>query len=173
VIERKKLIQVRKALLEDVNDICRICSEGWRDTYQDIYSLEYIERTIAEFYNPQRVEREILHPVGWDGWLVAEQDGVVVGAGGGGLTSSGVGEVFVLYVYPGQRGQGIGTALLKAITDQQRQQGVREQWVSVEAKNEKGLPFYEAGGFIHREERPAYGSKPEEGIFSLRLSRTI
>jgi GNAT superfamily N-acetyltransferase len=167
------MIQVRKANSKDVNDICRICSDGWRDTYQGIYSQAYIERTIAEFYNPQRVEHEIMQPDGWDGWLVAEQDGVVVGAGGGGLINPGIGEVFVLYLDPRLRGLGIGTALLEAITDQQRRQGANEQWVSVEAKNEKGLPFYEARGIVQREERSAYGSKPEEGIFSLRLSRPI
>jgi GNAT superfamily N-acetyltransferase len=167
------MIHVRKANLNDVKDICRICSDGWRDTYQHIYSQAYIERTIAEFYNPERVEREIEQSDGWDGWLVAEQDGIVAGAGGGGLTSTGVGEIFVLYVDSRMRGQGIGTALLAAITDQQRRQGANEQWVSVEAKNEKGLPFYEARDFVHREKRPAFGSKPEEGIFSLRLSRPI
>ncbi len=89
------------------------------------------------------------------------------------MISPGVGEVFVLYVDPQRRGSGIGTALLEAITNQQRKSGAKEQWVSVEAKNDKGLPFYEARGFIRRGERTAYGSKPEENIISLRLYRPI
>ena len=51
--------------------------------------------------------------------------------------------------------------------------GAREQWVSVEPENAKGLPFYEARGFEARGERPAWGSAPEEGRVSLRLMRRL
>jgi ribosomal protein S18 acetylase RimI-like enzyme len=128
---------------------------------------------IAEYYNPERIRSEIEAPEGWDGWLVAVEEETVVGAGGGGIIAPGVGEVFVLYLDPTRRGEGIGTLLLEAITEQQRGQGAREQWVSVEPDNEKGLPFYRARGFEVRGERPAWGTKPEEGQVSLRLRRSI
>jgi ribosomal protein S18 acetylase RimI-like enzyme len=89
------------------------------------------------------------------------------------MTSSGVGEIFVLYLDPARRGEGIGTRLLDAITEQQRAQGAAEQWVSVDPENTKGLPFYDARGFVVRGDRPAWGSPPEGARVSLRLMRRL
>lgn len=96
-----------------------------------------------------------------------------MGAGGGGMTSPGTGEIFVLYVDPERRGEGIGTMLLDSITDELRELGDTEQWVSVVAGNEKGIPFYRARGFVKRGERPAYGSTPDEQYTSWRMWREI
>ena len=103
---------------------------------------------------------------------MAVEDESVIGAGGG-ITQPGVGEIFVLYLDPTRRGEGIGTLILDAITEQQRAQGAREQWVSVEPENGKGLPFYFARGFEVHGQRPEWGSTPEEGHVSLRLMRRL
>ena len=71
-----------------------------------------------------------------------------------------------------QIGSGFGL-LLDAITERQRSQGALEQWVSVEPENEKGLPFYLARGFHVLGNRPAWGTRPEEGRISLRLMRRL
>jgi len=165
-------IRTRPAQPEDAGAIARVCSAGWRDTYRGIKEPEEIEAVIADFYTPERIGREIAQPEGWDGWIVAVEDDTVVGAGGGGMTGSGVGEIFVLYLDPARRGEGIGTLLLDAITEQQRAQRAREQWVSVEPDNTKGLPFYYARGFELRGERPEWGTTAE-GHVSLRLMRRI
>jgi len=88
----------------------------------------------------------------------------VLGASGGGPT----GEVFVLCLDPNERRQGIGRALLKAMTDQARARGASEQWVSVTAGNLKGIPFYEAMGFV-----TAHESDSPSGVRSLRMVRSI
>lgn len=150
-----------------------MCADGYRATYAQLLPEEYIERVIAEFYNPERVRAEVLNPQGWDGWLVAVEGERVVGAGGGGLTAPGVAELFVLYLGPARRGEGIGTMLLEAITEEARRQGAREQWVSVTRDNQKAIPFYKARGFVERGEQPTYGADPSEGIISLRMSRPI
>jgi ribosomal protein S18 acetylase RimI-like enzyme len=128
---------------------------------------------IAEYYTPERIKAEIEAPQSWDGWVVAVDDDIVVGAGGGGMIEPHAGEIFVLYLDPTRRREGIGSLLLDAITEQQRAHGAREQWVSVEPENTKGLPFYEAHGFKVRGERPAWGSALEEGRVSLRLMRRL
>ena len=166
-------IVVRGAELGDAEGIARVCAEGWRDTYQGIYSAERIESVIAEYSVPERVAGEIAAPQGWDGWIVALDGSTVVGAGGGGMIEPGMAEIFVLYLDPGRRREGIGTVLLKTITEQQQAQGARKQWVSVEPENRKGLPFYEAHGFQVRGERPAWGFASEEGRVSLRLMRSL
>ena len=164
---------IRRAVPRDASGIARVCAEGWRDTYRDIYAPAEIEKVIAEFYTPERITAEIIAPAGWDGWIVAVESGEVIGAGGGGMTAPGVSEIFVLYLDPTRRGEGIGSLLLDAITERQRSQGALEQWVSVEPENEKGLPFYLARGFQVLCNRPAWGTRPEEGRISLRLMRRI
>jgi GNAT superfamily N-acetyltransferase len=100
---------IRRAVPGDASGIARVCAEGWRDTYEDIYPSEEIERVIADYYAPERITSEIIAPEGWDGWFVAIECGKVVGAGGGGMTDPSVGEIFVLYLDPTRRGEGIGS----------------------------------------------------------------
>lgn len=166
-------ISIRPARPGDAEGIARVCAEGWRDTYKGIYAPERIESVIAEYYTPERIAAEITAPQGWDGWIVAADRDVVVGAGGGGMIEPGVGEIFVLYLDPTRRREGIGTLLLDAITEQELAHGAREQWVSVEPENAKGLPFYEARGFEVQGERPSWGSTPEQRLISLRLMRQL
>jgi GNAT superfamily N-acetyltransferase len=166
-------LTIRRAETHDVEGIAQVCAAGWRDTYRGLKQPERIEAVIAEYYTPERIRREMAATEGWDGWIVAVEDDTVIGAGGGGMTEPSVGEIFVLYLDPRRRGEGIGTLLLDAITEQQRAQGAREQWVSVEPDNTKGLPFYYARGFELRGNRPEWGTSPEEGRVSLRLSRQL
>jgi ribosomal protein S18 acetylase RimI-like enzyme len=166
-------VVIRPAEGRDAEGIARVCAEGWRDTYRDIYAPEQIEAVIAEYYTPERIRGEIRAPQGWDGWVVVIDAGNVVGAGGGGMIDPHAGEIFVLYLDPERRGEGIGTLLLDSITRQQVEHGAIEQWVSVEPENTKGLPFYLARGFEVRGKRPAWGSRPEEGRVSLRLMRPL
>jgi GNAT superfamily N-acetyltransferase len=165
-------IIIRKAGRDDAHGIARVCAAGWRDTYEGIYEPERIEAAIAEYYSPERIAGEIAAPHDWDGWIVAVDDGTVVGAGGGGMIEPGVGELFVLYLDPTRRREGIGSLLLDAISEQQRARGAREQWVSVDPDNAKGLRFYFARGFHARGERPAWGESLE-GRTSLRLRRHL
>jgi ribosomal protein S18 acetylase RimI-like enzyme len=171
--ERRGPVVVRPAERDDAEGIARVCVDGWRDTYGRIYERDRIESVIAEYYRPERIRSEIIAPKGWDGWIVAVEDGNVIGAGGGGMIEPGMGEIFVLYLDATRRREGIGSLLLGAITEQQRAHGAREQWVSVERDNAKGLPFYYARGFEVRGERPPWGTAPEDGRVSLRLMRRL
>ena len=164
-------MRARRAEPRDVEAICRVCSEGWRETYAGLYDADEIERTIERFYSRDRVRSEVEQPEGWDGWWVAEDEaGEVVAAGGGGVTAPAAGEIFVLYADPARRGRGAGTALLEAISSEQRAQDVREQWVSVEPENASGIAFYRARGFVERGTGPAYEAPHR---LSLRMSRPL
>ncbi|PDY44886.1 GNAT family N-acetyltransferase [Bacillus pseudomycoides] len=145
------MIQIQKASVCHVEGISKVCSDGWRDTYVDLKEKEYIDAVIEEFYQFERIYQEVTLPMpGWDGWYVALENGEVVGAGGGGMISGKVGELFVLYLNPSRRSEGIGTMLLNTITERQIEQGATEQWVSVMKGNQKGIPFYEARGFVQQ-----------------------
>lgn len=161
-------VKIIKARQSHVADICRICSDGWRETYRDILPEQEIESTIEEFYNPKRVATEIESPKDWDGWLVAIAENVVVGTGGGGMIDEKMGEVFVLYVDPSQKRKGIGSSLLESITKQQRNQGAIEQWVSIVPENRIARAFYEKHGFELAGERDSYGEFTEHTSFRLK-----
>lgn len=169
---------VRLATPDDVPAIVRVCSAGWRDTYAELHSAEYCEDVIARFYTPDRVASEIGPSDSgqgwqWDGWLVSELEGEVMGAGGGGPTGPGTWEVFVLYLDPEKRRLGAGRALLDAMTAQARAHGAHEQWVSVTQDNHKGLPFYGAMGFTVRETRERRSQNIDEPIRTVRMARPL
>lgn len=168
------MIEVVQATPAHVAGICQVCADGYRATYADLCTREYIERIIREFYNEERVLKEVTKTDrSWGGYFVAVEDGRVVGAGGGGMIGEWTGEVFVLYVAPNRRNEGIGTRLLDAITRQQKGYGATEQWVSVFKGNRKGIPFYEARGFVFQHEQPAYENRDGENYVSLRYKRSI
>ncbi|MFP3472702.1 GNAT family N-acetyltransferase, partial [Micrococcus sp. SIMBA_144] len=78
---------------------------------------EYIERVIEEFYNEERILQEVTtSDRDWGGYYVAVENGEVLGAGGGGMIGKTEGELFVLYLDPSRRNEGIGTLLLEATT---------------------------------------------------------
>ena len=165
---------VRPATAADVAAICRICTDAYRVTYRDLLPADYIERTVAEFYAEPRVAREVEPaPPHWFGYQVAEQDGRVLGAAGGGMTGEHTGELFVLYLDPGERGRGLGTLLLDRVTEQVRQAGATEMWLSVTPGNERALPFYRARGFQPVETVRAYGSRDGDDVQSLRMCRPL
>jgi GNAT superfamily N-acetyltransferase len=168
------LIIVKKADPVHTEGIAKVCSDGYRDTYKETHSNEYIERIISEFYNHDRITEEIHYSgSGWDGWYVALEEEEVVGAIGGGMPHETKGEVYVLYLDPTRRGEGIGTLLLNALTEVQKSKGATQQWVSVAKGNQKGIPFYEARGFQFVSEQQAFGNDEQEDYVSLRYCRNI
>ena len=52
------MIKVRFATKEDAKSIANLCSKAWKVTYADIYSKEYIDHVIDEFYNVERIAKE-------------------------------------------------------------------------------------------------------------------
>ena len=133
-------VMVRSAGESDVDGICRVCTEGYRATYTGLLPPEVIERTIAEFYVPQRVASELAaSPPGWLGYLVAVDRESVVGAAGGGMIGDDAGELFVIYVDPARKGEGIGTMLLVSVTEQLLTHGAKEMWASVQKGNAMGI----------------------------------
>ncbi|WP_053218609.1 GNAT family N-acetyltransferase [Virgibacillus senegalensis] len=167
------MIEVKRGLPEHVEGIARVCIEGRWGAIRHIKSPESLRRNDQIFYNQERIRRELEETDGWDGYFVALDEGNVVGAIGGGMTGEYTSEVFVLYLDPNRRREGIGTKLLDHLTTIQRTKGAKEQWVSVLKGNDKGIPFYEARGFQFVREKKAYGNAEGENYISLRYKRQI
>ncbi|MFP7170377.1 GNAT family N-acetyltransferase [Terribacillus sp. FSL K6-0262] len=116
------MIRIALAKPEHVAGISKVCSDGYWATYREILSGKYIEGIIDEYYNHDRILKEVTETSrDWGGYFVALEDGKVIGAIGGGMIGEGVGEVFVLYLDPDRRNEGIGTKLLAALTAQQKE----------------------------------------------------
>ncbi|CDQ20284.1 GNAT family N-acetyltransferase [Halobacillus karajensis] len=169
------MIRILPAGPNHVDGIVRVCTEGNRATYAGIYPEHYIEEIIEQFYTPARILDEVI-PSGreWGGYMVAIEGDEVIGACGGGMVDKTETELYVLYLDPSRRKEGIGTMLLDTFTKQQIDlYGATKQWVSVQEGNDKGVPFYEARGFIFSHKEPGYGSEEAKKYTSLRYWRDL
>ncbi|GAF66752.1 putative acetyltransferase [Bacillus sp. TS-2] len=168
------MIEIIKANEDHVKGIIKVCTEGYRATYKDLCTKQYIEKIIKQFYNESAVLKEVrASNRDWGGYFVAVENGSVIGAGAGGILPDDSGEVFVLYLQPDRRNEGIGSQLLQAITVQQKTFGANKQYVSVQKGNHKGIPFYESKGFVYLNEQNSYGNSEGETYRSLRYCREI
>ena len=162
-------VSITKPTENHIEAISAICSAGWKQTVEGKLSEEYQEQNIAFWYNHERIRSDM--EAGYY-THVALIDSNVTGVIGGGMTDSGVSEVFMLYVDETCRYKGIGRLLLEALTELQKEQGAAEQWVSVQEGNQFGIPFYEARGFRLQGKKMELTATGEEQV-SLRYSRQI
>jgi len=153
------VIEIRQATAADVDGIIRVCTEANWATYrpQGLLSDKLIAASIAEYYNSERVGREVENiSDAQSGYFVAvdSNTGEVVGAGCGGLWEPDVACLYCLYLDPNRKREGIGTRLLAAITDDAAARGAKEQIVHAAKGNQMAIPFYEAQGFEFVREEP-------------------
>jgi GNAT superfamily N-acetyltransferase len=165
---------VRPAVRGDAVEVCRVCASGWRAAYEDVLPAGYVRANLERFYRPVRVREEITGAERGDRWLVAERDGVVVGAGRGHRVDAATAEVFVLYVAPAAQGEGVGSQLLATLSDGQRERGAEEQVVDVFAPHEAARGFYRSKGFAVDSRRPAaVVDCVDPACETVRLSRSL
>lgn len=145
------MLQVRRAESKDVPAIIAICSDGSRESYEDLVPQSYIDQVIAEYYNTERVTKEFAaNTAYYHGYWVAERNGEILGCIGGGVDEQNAGHVYIFYVRPDIKRQGVGSALLEEFTAYQKESyGITEQWItSLMEGNLIGQSFYEKSGFI-------------------------
>ena len=145
------LLTVRRAEVKDVVAIASICSDAWRQTYKDMLPQSYIEQVIADYYSLERVAKECAENTPYFyGYWVAVKDGQVLGCIGGGIDQENAGHIYVFYVRPELKRQGVGSSLLKEFPAYQKSSyGISEQWVSsLTEGNRLGQAFYEKSGFV-------------------------
>ncbi|MBB2940714.1 ribosomal protein S18 acetylase RimI-like enzyme [Actinoplanes lutulentus] len=165
---------VRQATDADASEIARICTAAYRDAYRNVLPPGYIERSVTAFYNEPRVADDIAPSLpDWFGYQVVEEGGRILGAAGGGMTGPTTGELSLIYLASETRGRGLGTLLLKHVTDQIRAAGGTEMWVSVFLGDSAGIGFYRARGFQPKQTVRAAMSRVDDHIRSLRMLREL
>lgn len=189
------MTSVEEADTSHTDGICQVCTASWQDAYADILSDEYIEANTRLRYRPDLVAGQIDGTGdidGIDSWLVALED--TEGASSGddpqrnsGETTAGVvaavrddrpepgvGEISNLYVHPEWQGEGLGSRLLSALTDRQRDAGATEQHTYVFEENEPAIGFYESRGFVATERFPAAAvDGVEPGTDAVQFTRSL
>ncbi|QDP39390.1 GNAT family N-acetyltransferase [Radiobacillus deserti] len=162
-------ISIERPQPNQAEAIAEICSIGWKQTVEGKLSKEYQSQNVKFWYNQEKILNDI---EAGSYTHVAIVHSKVVGVIGGAMTAPEIGEVFVLYVDETYRYKGIGRLLLAALTEQQKEQGAKEQWVSVQEDNQRGIPFYEARGFTFQRKKITKTDTGEEQV-SLRYFRVI
>jgi [ribosomal protein S18]-alanine N-acetyltransferase len=102
--------------------------------------------------------------------LVAEVDGVVVGAIAGELETDG-GGVSTLGVLPEARGRGIGRALLTALLERFAATGVGRVTLGVRVDNPVAIGLYRSLGFVEGRRLPGY--YVSDGMDALEMIRAL
>ncbi|HEX5502878.1 MAG TPA: GNAT family N-acetyltransferase [Thermomicrobiales bacterium] len=162
-------VAIGLAAPSDAEAISALCAACWWDTYRALVADESIEQAIAEYYHPARIREEI----GRGSWLVAADRGALVGAARGHMVEDDAGEVFDLYIAPERQRRGVGTRLLRALTERQLAQGATEQWTSVLKANRKGMTFFDVRGFVTWDQRSTRRMNRDERSPYQRLWRYV
>lgn len=100
-------------------------------------------------------------------WLIAEDDGVVVGYIGS-QTVLDAADIMNLAVSPNHRQQGIGQALIQKLVSHLQQSGVIALLLEVRITNTPAIALYEKMGFVQVGRRPKYYHNPREDALILR-----
>ena len=164
---------VRAAVPDDADVVAAICEEGYRRSSAGLVPASIVDERARTFYARTRVASDIAGAGPWSGYLVVEEDRLVLGAVGGLLTRPRS-EVVVLYLRWDQRGRGLGRLLLESLTARHRDAGAQEQRVTVTEGNDHALPFYAAAGFAPAGREP-YVRTPTGAVsvWSLRMHRRL
>ncbi|UIO99117.1 GNAT family N-acetyltransferase [Halobaculum sp. CBA1158] len=191
------VVHVRDADPEDAEAVAAVARESWHAAYGGVLSADAIDATVDEWYDPGRLRRHIAS----DGaFLVAEADaggdGERAVSGGDGertdATASGsddrplgfaharyadgVGNVVLrrIYVRPDAWGEGVGTALLRAVAARFGDDHDRISAV-VLADNEVGRSFYDSLGFetVGSQTTTFGGEEREERIVAADLDALV
>ena len=139
------MITVKRAVVEEVQEIRRLLSETWIDTYSSFLPQDVIQRTTALWHNPQTLASEIQDERIFFG-VARDEHNRILALVTAGKRTDGVVVIARLYVKPGNQRRGIGSKLLEESINAFR--GVKKLRLEVEAQNEKGLSFYRRQGFM-------------------------
>jgi [ribosomal protein S18]-alanine N-acetyltransferase len=112
-------------------------------------SILALERELFpdDAWTPEMFAAEFAQPASRRLYLVAEEDGALVGYAGMMFTGGPQADVLTLAVDPAHWGQGAGTALLSALVDEAGRRGHTEVMLEVRKDNPRARALYLRHGF--------------------------
>ena len=137
-------IMIRPATPDDISKVRNLLVATWHDTYDSLLGFERVTEMTNEWHALDVLATQAARPN--TSFLVASQDGEVVGHIFVVEQDGGVLLLSRLYVLPNRQRQGIGEGLLRAAV--RRHAGTKRVQLVVEARNTKALAFYGRHGFV-------------------------
>jgi GNAT superfamily N-acetyltransferase len=139
-------MDVRRATIRDATSISKIQERGWQRAYRHVFPVEELDR--GGFIEPARWRDRLRHPPrGW-ATFVAARDGIILGfvAVGPSRDVPELGELYAIYVDPGEWSTGAGRALIGA-AEQELGKRYRAATLWVLEDNPRARRFYELAGW--------------------------
>ena len=156
-------IIIRPATSDDVGQVRNLLVATWHDTYDSLLGVERVTETTNQWHALDVLEAQAARPNA--SFLVASQNGEVVGHA---FAVEQDGDVLLLsrlYVLPNRQRHGIGEKLLQAAVGHHPR--MKRVELVVEARNIKALAFYGRHGFV------VTGEVEEEELRPLRMEMTV
>lgn len=133
---------------------------------KDVAAIAELEKLcFSDPWSENSIASELVNRLSY--WLVAEKDGKVVGYVGSQSVLDAA-DMMNLAVSPEYRKQGVGAALVNALTDHLQQNQVIALLLEVRVSNAPAISLYEKLGFVQVGRRPKYYHNPKEDALILR-----
>ena len=135
---------------DDVETLCRLAADIWRQHYPAIIGSPQTEYMLAQRYEPAVVRAELARGGIW--WDVLWENGEMLAFASSFPTETN-GEVKLdkLYVHPERQRQGYGAMLLAHTCERARAEGYGTVVLAVNKHNSKAIAAYHKHGFEIRE----------------------
>lgn len=142
------MLTTRQATIQDCKQLLQITQKAFaaNPTFDSDFKDEFLHPESAE----QFFHSDLTNPTGC--FLVAENDNQLVGYINGGekkipYRRSKYFEIDTMAVDPQIQGQGVGSALIKALVDVVKPRGFTKLYVNSYVRNQSALNFYQKNGF--------------------------
>ncbi|WP_121640245.1 GNAT family N-acetyltransferase [Virgibacillus sp. Bac330] len=137
---------IRKMEEADIEFVQQVAVTSWHATYEGIIPKGTRDTFLAGAYSKDMLLRRLKR----SHFFVAVVDAKVIGfANFSPVTDKGTMELAAIYILPEYQGLGVGTALLEAGKQINRNAAI---YIQVEKENKQGTRFYEHKGFKKVEE---------------------
>ena len=157
-------MRIAKARVEEVQEIKKVLSDTWRDTYSSVFSPETMQKLTAAWHSPESLVSQIRNSDIF--FAVAKDDAnKIVGLVTAQRQDKGTLVVYRLYVDPKHQREGIGSKLLNGCVSAFPKVG-RIQ-LEVEEQNQKGLCFFLKEGFVQAEAKKVLAEGVSVSVVSM------
>lgn len=141
-------MNIRKALLSDINDIKEIAEKAWRPTYEHILTEQQTVYMLDLMYNSQTLENQINSSIAY--YMVCK-DQETIGYFAVENLNDRIVKLHKLYLNPTKKQKGLGSKIIQfikewSITNQ------RNSIILNVNKNNSAVQFYQKMGFLIIEE---------------------
>ncbi len=141
------MIQIRKALPEELPIVREIAHKTWPDTFAGILSPPQIEYMLNMMYDLKTLESQLSEK--GQVFLLAEEEGDFFGFAAYELNyyKGEKAKLHKIYVLPSAQGKGLGKKLIQVVSDQAKARDQKSLLLNVNKFNQPAIDFYAYLGF--------------------------